>query len=1826
MRRISAALIVLLSLAAPGFAQDPLPERQLLNTRDVDFYGSDLQAIFDTTLENCQRACLNDAQCTAFTFNARSNSCFPKSQIQRQTAYEGAISGEVLTVPKARHDLARRRAGELERLRDSDFDAARTQSQMLGAQTLAGSWDLETAREAYADRLSYGDKIGAYDWLGVVLALSGEPALWIDYAALTQQAYDYADNNRNASDRRRELRDAVLPSTINAYLRQSDDQGRAAALVTLAKALETLDRGRDSLPALQLAQSLAPNDGRIAEQLERAEGLYGFRITGNEVESDIALPRICAEFSEPLARAGVDYSNYVSLPDTAANAGLAVTAQDRALCIEGVTHGARYSLTFRKGLPDENGDKLARDVTLDIYIRDRAPSVQFPGRTYVLPRTPEAGLPVETVNLDRLDLRLRRISDRALIAAIREDYFGRPLSDYQERYFSSDFADDIWQGEADVQNTLNKTMVTRLPLNGPLADLAPGIYALSASVPDVDRNETPSAMQWFVVSDLGLTSFSGTDGLHVYVRGLNDAAPKAGVAVELLSRANRVLGKAETDAEGHVLFEAGLSRGTDGAAPAMLLAQTGPEDAPEDLVFLSLTDPAFDLSDRGVEGMPPAPPIDAFLATDRDAYRPGETIHATALLRDAKAAALSGLPLTAILTRPDGVEYARRLSSGDLAGGHVFDLPLGTSVARGTWRLELRSDLEAPALTSATLLVEDFLPERIDFTLNLPDGPIRAGDTPPLSVEANYLFGAPAGDLTVEGTVRLSQAKGLEAWPKYSFGRYDEPLSPVTRGFGDGITTDAQGKATIPLALPELEANGHLIEATITARVAEGSGRPVERRMTQALSLATPVIGLRPEFDGLVGEGDAARFKVIALAPDTTPTPMKLHWTLNRLERSYQWYESGGTWDWDVTTTRKPVASGDITSGAEPVALEAAVDWGEYEMLVERTDGDYVATSYAFSAGWYVPAGADSPDTLEMSLDAQTYAPGDTAKLRLVSRYEGTALVAVMSNHLIAAQSVRVKKGENLIPVEVTEDWGTGAYVTVQAIRPMDAGAKIGPSRALGLVYAAIAPGKRALTVSLGAEEVIDPRGPLPVTVTVAGATGPAYVTLAAVDLGVLNLTGFKSPAPSKHYFGQRRLGVEIRDIYGRLIDGLNGAMGQIRSGGDAAGGMQRESPPPTEELVAYFSGPVEIGADGTAQISFDMPSFNGTVRLMAVAWSAEAVGEAERDVIVRDPVVVTASLPRFLAPEDTAQMLLEFVHTDGPAGEMGLTIDAAGLDLGAGIPATISLTEKGKAALRIPVSARVAGDFEMTVTITTPAGKVLNKVLRVPVRVNDPQVSQTRRFELGAGDTFTLSRDVFAGLRAGTGSALVSAGPLAQLNVPELMRGLDLYPYGCTEQLTSRAMPLLYFSEVARTMGMAQDEDLDKRLEKALQQILARQDGSGAFGLWQPQGGDFWLDAYVGDFLSRAKAKGVDVPDIAFRAAMDNLRNQVSYASDFEADTNGGGVALAYGLMVLAREGAARIGDLRYYADEKANDFATPLAQAQLGAALAFYGDQQRADRLFALANRDIATLASRTERAVWRDDYGSTLRDAAAILNLATEAGSAVVDREALVRLISAPDRGRSTQEMTWGLLAAHSLLKDPKADGLTVNGAEVAGGFVQRMEDEVGMSPIAIQNTNAKSTDLTLTTFGVPTGAVTASGYGYSITRRYFTPEGAPVEGPVAQGTRLVVVLDVAPSEEVGGRLMIDDPLPAGLEIDNPHLISSGEMSDMPWLETTYAEHAEFRSERFLAQVNRTGTNPFRLAYVVRAITPGEYHHPAASVADMYRPQYNAHTASGRFIVTP
>ena len=1782
MARFVASLLYfgfIVFAAGAAIAQSTVPDRRVVLTQDVDFVGSDIANIFDTTLRACEAACLINPECQGFTFNQRSNACFPKRLISGSSEYVGAVSARVFVTNPQFLAQSDARTAELSFLGARDFSAA-----------------LSLASEIGRDR---PENQSALQEVGRRVAVTDLATDWLRYGTLARTL-----SNNNMGSR-------AMPAFVSAYVRALNDAERVVILQEMAIALEDSNRGRTMIPALRLAYSILPNR-EVEAQLEAAIAKHGFRVTDTQVESDSAAPRICAVFNEELVKAGVDYAPFVQLSDPT----LVVQINDGQLCIDGVNHGERYRIVLREGLPAASGETLTRPTELNLYVRDRTPAVRFTSRAYVLPRLGDIAIPLETVNLPEVDLELRRMTDRNLIRSMQTGLFNSPLYPYDEERLADQFASTVWEGTAQTQSQLNRDVLTRVPLDEVLTDAEAGIYILTASVPGADPYDNPPATQWFVLSDLGIATYLGVDGLTVAVRGLGDAAAKEGAIVTLLSEGNAVLGTTTTDADGTAQFAAGLTRGLGVNAPALVTVSDS-----DDAAFLSLRDAAFDLSDRGVEGREPSPPIDVFMTTDRGAYRAGEVIHVTALMRDAQAGSVGNVPLTAVLTRPDGVEYSRTTSTTALAGGHVFALPTAGSAPRGTWKIALTVEGDAAPLASSAVLVEDFLPERVDFDLSLPSD-LRQGDSPLLSIDARYLFGPPAGDLEIEGEALLRAATTLDGYEGYRFGRYDEPLNAEVT-YLNGGRTDSVGRAEVAVNMANLNA-AQPLELRVTARVTEGSGRPVERQITASILPGRDMIGIKPMFDDVVTEGSTAEFQVIGLGTNLTPEPMDIQWTLNRVTTRYQWYSLYGDWRWEPITRRERVASGAAALADGPITVSADVEWGQYELVVERTGADYLASATSFYAGWYAPAAAtDTPDVLQASLDATSYAIGDTATFRIVPRYAGTAVVTVMSNQLITMKTVAVTEGENLIQLPVTAEWGAGAYVSATVIRPMDVAAGRNPARALGLGYAAVDPAQKALQVSMIAPETAQPRERLEVAVQVGGvqAGETAYVTLAAVDLGILNITGFDSPDPAGHYFGQRKLGVELRDIYGRLIDGLNGAMGTVRSGGDAQAGLSQQSPPPTEELVAYFEGPVIVGADGKATVGFDLPAFNGTVRLMAVAWSDTGVGQSEADVLVRDPVVVTASVPRFLAPGDQSRMLLEIVHADGPAGQMGLNVQANGLALANVPPATITLPEGGKLVYAIPFAAFDVGVHDINISLTTPDGRSLTKSLTVPVVRNDPETSRISRFNLAAGDSFLFDSQVFAGFAAGTGSAALSVGPLARLDAPGLLSSLDRYPYGCTEQITSRAMPLLYLDGVAAAMGLGSRDQTAERISESIAEVLSNQSANGAFGLWRAGSGDMWLDAYVTDFLSRAQVAGHAVPEIAFRNAIDNLRNRVNYYPDFDS----GGADLAYALFVLAREGDAAVGDLRYYADQKADAFDT-IALAHLGAALAQYGDQPRADRLLGQAGRNLEIDYASAEALGWRSDYGTRRRDAAAVLALAVEAGSQAIDRETITLALAQTNGPASTQEASWTLLAANALISDLSSEGITVNGQTPAGPIAYVLEDEAGATPLTFANTGPRSTEVTLTTFGVAEIPEPAGGNGYAITRAYFDTDGNPVSNPsVAAGSRLVTVLTVTPFGRQDARLMVNDPLPAGFEIDNPNLLQGGDIRALEWLEPIRGENAEFRSDRFLAAVDWRSDKPFQLAYIVRAVSPGSFHHPAASVVDMYRPQMRANTDAGRVIIT-
>src|SRR5262249_29352874 len=311
---------------------------------------------------------------------------------------------------------------------------------------------------------------------------------------------------------------------------------------------------------------------------------------------------------------------------------------------------------------------------------------------------------------------------------------------------------------------------------------------------------------------------------------------------------------------------------------------------------------------------------------------------------------------------------------------------------------------------------------------------------------------------------------------------------------------------------------------------------------------------------------------------------------------------------------------------------------------------------------------------------------------------------------------------------------------------------------------------------------------------------------VAAVDVGILNLTNYKPPAPDDYYLGQRRLTAEIRDLYGQLIDGMQGARGQIRSGGDSAGN-ELSGLPPTQAPLALYSGIVAVGRDGSAQVQFDIPAFAGSVRVMAIAWSKDKVGKAFGDVIVRDPVVLTATLPRFLRTGDKGAVQLELDNVEGAPGDYSLAVMTDGaIKSDDDKPLTFKLAAKQRDRISLPVGANGAGAGTVSVKVTGPDTFSRERSYCV-ARLADHQILTRRTVRsLAKGETLTLSKDLFADFVPGTGRAGLSVAVSTSLDAATLLNALDRYPFGCSEQIASRAMAMLYVNELAQQARLAPD------------------------------------------------------------------------------------------------------------------------------------------------------------------------------------------------------------------------------------------------------------------------------------------------------------------------------------------------------------------------------------------------------------------------------------
>ncbi|MEP7210531.1 MAG: alpha-2-macroglobulin [Alphaproteobacteria bacterium] len=1591
-----------------------------------------------------------------------------------------------------------------------------------------------------------------------------------------------------------------------------------------------------------------PNGPQMAERLASAKRAQAanprdFAFMRYSIDVSRDLPRACLIFNTSLDPKK-DYKPFVAVNP---NAPIVLSVEGANLCVGGLTFGTPRELTLRSGLPAADGRTLNFDETVNVEFGDRPAYVGFNGDGVILPRIDADGLGIQTVNVDKIKVTISRITDRALaFKTITNGYTSAPGNYGYMEYGSdpSEVAEKLWTGTMDTPGSPNVATTTVFPIAKAVPKLQAGAYFVeldqlnaSSKVPD----EAARAKRWLIITDLALTTYSGLDGMSTTVRSLQTAKPMRGVKLELVAHNNEILARGESDAAGHVRFSGPSMHGADSLAPKMLTAYADNGD----FTVLDLDRTPVDLTERDIGGREPAQAADAFVYTERGVYRPGETVMGSALIRDAAANALANRAGALVVYGPNGLEAGRqRFEKAPEAGVARYDFPIPKTAARGGWRMAALVD-GIGQVGDVGFTVEDFVPQRIKLELKTDkDTPLGKGQTRDVDANVRFLYGAPGAGLQVEGTVRVEpDTNAFPALKGFAFGRHDETFREASFDLPT-VTTDGTGKATLVIDPKTAQADSsHPLRLRAVVRAIEPGGRPVSDDVRIAYRPNDRYIGVKASFDdGASKEGQPASFEVAAVDRVGALKAGTINWQLVRIDYKYDWYRAdGGAWTW--RSTRKIVNIQDgvtrLTDGQRATIKTRELDWGDYDLLLtEAGSGAEASINFTSGYGGQTAEGAEAPDKVRVSVPDKLPAVGSDIEINLNPPYAGEAEIVVASENVILTRTITVKAEPTKIKLPVTKEWGAGVYVMASVYTPRDAVKQPKPRRAVGVAHVTVDVSSRTFKVAMKAPDVQRPRTKMTVDVTATG--GPkedTYVTLAAVDEGILLLTSFPSPDPVKHFFGKRRLGVDLRDDYGRLLDPNQGAAAAIRQGGDSIGGAGLSVVP--TKTVALFSGPVKF-VNGKASITIDTPDFNGELRLMAVVWSQSGLGSASQPLTVRDPVPTEMILPRFMSPGDTAVATVTMDNVEGAAGQYKAAISSNSPSFSATTPSvTATLAAKTRQDLTVPVSAAREGVADVSLAVTGPNFSVTHGY-GIQTRSAYLPASYVQRRTLQPGESWTPDTAAMTSFVPGSGAMQISFSPIP-MDAAALFESLEQYPYGCTEQTVSRALPLLYADQMAALAGRKTPGDIKNQIQSAISTLLNRQSADGAIGLWRvgDQESTPWLGAYATDFLARAKALGYVVPDAALDKAYDALESFAVrentytsqydfavYESKFNPDTKKLLLdrSIAYAAYVLARGGRMDKSRLRYLHDERLSRIPSPLAKAQIGAALYMIGDNARAKSAFDAAEKALGYFNS-------GDYYATTRRDLAGVLALAAEAKM----QDRVTRLaarvsqdLPEPDR-LTTQEKAFLLLAANALSGGQAAVNVAVTGGadQVTAGRVFKLNDAQAKTPPSFTNRGTSQVWVTSIARGSPSSAPKPAYDGLTMDKQLWTPEGKALNGSsFTQGDRIVIEISVQASEQRTTPLIIADLLPAGFEIEavlRPE--DAGKTGPYAFLgDITAPKIAEARDDRFVAAVDLFDRKPETVAYMVRAVTPGTFAMPGAVAEDMYRPDTFARTGAQQITV--
>ncbi len=1622
-------------------------------------------------------------------------------------------------------------------------------------------------------------------------------------------------------------------------------------------------RGMRVLVAMVLAMSLAagfsackrnpsgqlPETGGEAIQAKR-EAVKGFALVRAYPDQRRDALAIAVEFSRPLVGTQ-EFDKLLTFAERVGEGSSWTLSDDgKVLRYPNVPVNSTVTLRVSGALTAADGTKLGRDLEMKVFTGELEPAVGFASQGSVLPAKESRGLPVVSVNVAEVDVEFLRVRESSLPKFFAEFQRGGRRGNWEldpswydeddddSRPPISKLAEPVYVNRFVLGGERNERVLTYLPI-GDIAELQqPGLYFAVMKKAGSFKGEYDTA--FFSVSDIGLHVRAYKDKLFVHTASLENGDELAGVDLRVLDARGEPVFKGKTDGNGNAMLDYTLD------AAHVLTAARG-----KDVSMLPFNQPALDLSEFAVAGREQAW-FDVFAWSGRDLYRPGETVRVSALLRDN-----DGKPVVAKngksqslfvrLKQPDGKTFVESRIQPQASGYFRFEKLIPQEAPTGRWQVEFRTDpASKEAVQGMTLRIEEFLPERMKLDLDSDDAVLRAKQPFRLHAKGAYLYGAPASNnrFTAKLAVMVDQHP-LEQAKGYFFGDPTIELPKEAKDVVDG-ELDANGELRQDIPLPQEVKGNTPVKAVVSGSLYETGGRSVNRSVERVLWPADALVGVRPLFDDKDGADSNAnaRFELMRFGSDGKPRPAKgLKVALVREHRDYHWSHDEDTgWDFDFTSRFETIETRTLDAGATAVRFDFPVEWGEYRIEVVDP-ATKLTMRYPFRAGWGWDddnRGLDArPDKVKLSLDKTAYRAGDTLKATLTPPHAGKGLVMVESDRMLFVQAVDVKPG-TVVEIPVTKDWERhDVYVTALVFRGGSATSKITPARAVGIAHVPMDRRDRVVAVGLAVKKQVRPEQPLQVTVSAPQLAGKqAYATVSAVDVGILNITRFPVPDAAKHFFAQRRLGVDAYDIYGRVIESFEGTTAKLRFGGDMALAALPQARRPTARVqtVDLFAGPVTLDAKGNARISLAVPDFNGTLRVSALVYSDMRYGSRDAETVVRAPIVAEASMPRVMAPGDRSTVTLDVTNFTGKAGEFKVRVDGIGpVSIGENDRGT-KLASEAKSTLSFPLVATEGYSVAQVRVRVDGNGFKVDRKYDLPVRPAWPSVLRSRTQVLGDGGVASMDAGFADGLMAGSVNARMVVSALPPIPFAAALKGALDYPYGCAEQTTSKGYAALELdATTAKQFGISGLDAATRRarMEGAFGRLASMQIASGHFSMW---GSDDYVDPaltpYIVEFLLDAREGGFAVPDAVLQKALQRLSEDLlSGGHEFYGRDHRSHLKFAYQAhagYALARVNRAPLGTLRALYDNERKHTLAGLPLVHLGLALAMQGDKARGNKAIAEG------FAFKGDRPGYLGDYGSPLRDDSLMVALTHERGYAKPAFDARVLDIAREIDARrrlpwfymSTQEQ----IALARLGKALSADNTKL----VAGKFSAGGTEEV----IAAAKAFGRDFDYaalgkgvrfapqgkppfyaSLDVAGVPRTAPAADASVIKVERDLFGTDGKPwTPRALKEGEALIVRVSITADQDMPDALLTD-LLPAGLEIENFNLGDARQWADVvvdginigARSDEAEIRHEEFRDDRFVAALKLEAGSKARVFYLVRAVTPGSYTAPPPLVEDMYRP---------------